>query len=75
MFGISKRAVSLKEIIDQISFLKSKSLYIESNGKIYVGAILKKKSNFNESLKKNTRYLSLKGHKEVKEMALKSSPL
>ena len=43
MFGISKTAVSLKEIIDQISFLKSKSLYIESNGKIYVGAILKKK--------------------------------
>ena len=34
MFGISKRTVSLKEILDEIFFLKSKSLYIESNGKI-----------------------------------------
>ena len=31
MFGISKRTVSLKEILDQIFFLKNKSLYIESN--------------------------------------------
>ena len=34
MFGISKRTVSLKEILDEIFFLKSKSLYVESNGKI-----------------------------------------